>query len=220
MPDQIRVVVADDHELFREGLRQLLETGPSIRVIGMASNGAEAVALVAATRPDVVLLDVEMPGQSVDQTLQQILEHPDVRVLIVTMHQDGPLIQRLLRLGASGFLAKTISRQELVAAVGSACGSDSITITASRQALLRFDTKEPPDPPLVSAREREVLELLAQARTNGEIGGMLFITEGTVKRHLSNIYTKLDAKSRVDAIRIARELGILSPDTDQPPGID
>ncbi len=209
--EPVRVVLADDHDLFRAGLHQLLVADGFIEVVGEASAGLQAVALAAEHRPDVVLLDVEMPGQPVQTTLAELRRVvPESKIIILTMHDDAELMAQLLTSGAAGFLAKTVARIELVAAICEMARSsttDTVTVSLPRAAFLRLDAR--PNKNALSAREQQVLQLVARAKTNAEIAAELWITEGTVKRHLSNVYAKLQANSRVDAVRKAVAAGIL-----------
>jgi DNA-binding NarL/FixJ family response regulator len=200
----ISVVLVDDHALFREGVAELLANDPAFHVVAQGSNGAEALALVTEHRPDVVLVDVEMPGPSARATVGRLRqEHPDTRVIVLTMHDKPELVRELLDQGASAFLVKTITRLELIAAVSSVVTSGgNVLLSVSRRTVDQLDNHQTPDVAL-SARELEVLGLAALALSNAQIGKRLRITEGTVKRHLTTIYAKLGATSRVDAIRKA-----------------
>lgn len=199
----IRVLIADDHQLFRESLAALLSVDPDVAVVAEAGSGEEAVRLARQHRPDVVLLDVEMPGAPVTRTLPELLEAGEhMRVIVLTMHEDGALARQLLVRGASAFLAKTVGYRELLSVIRSAVPdqSDVVTLSLSRRSL----AERPAAPPnLLSAREVEVLALAARAQSNQRIAGTLGISEGTVKRHLSNINVKLGATSRMDAVRRA-----------------
>lgn len=209
----ISVVLVDDHTLFREGLAELLAIDPTLHVVAHGSNAADALALVAEHRPDVALIDVEMPGPSAAATVSRLRqEHPGTRVIVLTMHDKPELVRELLSQGAAGYLIKTIAREELIAAVHSVVTSrDNVLVSVSRRTINQLDTPSPQG--ALSARELEVLQLAALAMSNAQIGRRLNITEGTVKRHLTHIYAKLDAVSRVDAIRKATVARLI-------PGID
>jgi DNA-binding NarL/FixJ family response regulator len=199
----IRVLLVDDHQVFRESLAALLTVDSDIVVVAEAGTGEEALQLARQHRPDVVLLDVEMPGQPVLTTLTELIsEHPSPRVIVLTMHEDATLARQLLMRGASAYLVKTVGYRELVSVIraGTTDTSDVVTMTMSRQSLapMAADTGN-----LLSPREVEVLSLAALARTNQQIAGDLGISEGTVKRHLSNVNIKLGATSRLDAVRRA-----------------
>jgi DNA-binding NarL/FixJ family response regulator len=201
--DAISVVVVDDHTLFREGLAELLASESAFRVVAQGSDGAEALALVDAYRPDAVLVDIEMPGPGAQATVRRLRkEHPETRVIVLTMHDNPDLVLQLLDQGAAAYLVKTISRLELIAAVRSVVTNQGkIVLSVSRGTISQLN--QPPPNAVLSARELEVLQLIALAMSNAQIGRQLLITEGTVKRHLTNIYAKLGAVSRVDAIRKA-----------------
>jgi DNA-binding NarL/FixJ family response regulator len=199
----ISVVLVDDHTLFREGVAELLTSEETFHVVAQGSDGVEALSLVTEHRPDVVLVDVEMPGPGARATVSRLRqEHPATRIVVLTMHDKPELVRELLSQGASAFLVKTITRLELIAAVRSVVTSrDNVLLSVSRRTINRLD--DPPPNAVLSARELEVLRLAALAMSNAQIGKRLLITEGTVKRHLTNIYIKLGATSRVDAIRKA-----------------
>ena len=199
----ISVVLVDDHALFREGVAELLASDRTFHVVAQGSDGTEALALVTEHRPDVVLVDVEMPGPGARATVSRLRqEHPDTRVIVLTMHDKPELVRELLEQGAAAFLVKTITRLELIAAVRSVVTNQSnVLLSVSRRTINQLDN--PPSNAALSTRELEVLRLAALAMSNAQIGKRLLITEGTVKRHLTNIYAKLGAVSRVDAIRKA-----------------
>ncbi|MGH3924688.1 MAG: response regulator transcription factor [Pseudonocardiaceae bacterium] len=203
----------DDHTLFREGLAELLISDPAFRVVAQGSSGTDALVLVREHRPDVALVDVEMPGPAARVTVSTLRqEHPDTKVIVLTMHDNPELVRELLDQGAAAYLVKTIARHELIAAVRSvATRRDNVLLSVSRSTIDQLD--KPPPSALLSERELEVLQLTALAMSNAQIGKQLVITEGTVKRHLTNIYAKLGAVSRVDAIRKATAARLI-------PGVD
>jgi DNA-binding NarL/FixJ family response regulator len=209
----ISVVLVDDHTLFREGVAELLASDTTFHVVAQGSDGADALALVTEHRPDVVLIDVQMPGPAARTTVRMLHQkHPDTRVIVLTMHDKPELARELLDQGAAAYLVKTIAGQELIAAVHSVMTSrGNILLSVSRHTISQLD--KPPPNAVLSARELEVLHLAALAMSNAQIGKQLVIAEGTVKRHLTNIYAKLGAVSRVDAIRKATAARLI-------PGID
>jgi DNA-binding NarL/FixJ family response regulator len=214
----IRVVLADDHTLFRDALRELLETDPGCSVVGEAGNSEDALALVADLRPDVLLLDVEMPGVGAPAVVDRLAHSRSrTRVIIVTMHESPEIVHDLLERGANAFLVKTIAGEELIAAVHSVNrGRDNVLLSVSRDTIDRLDgsrDRTGTAPAQLSARELDVLRLVAQAFSNSQVAARLGITESTVKRHLTNVYAKLDAVSRVDAIRKAVAAKLLSEDS-------
>jgi DNA-binding NarL/FixJ family response regulator len=206
--DRIRVVVVDDQTLFREGIRQLLELEPEITVLAEGGSGPEAVRLARQHRPDVILLDVAMPGEGAAATIDQIRAvSPHTRVIILTMHDNPDLMRELTDRGASAYLVKSVSRKELAAVVRMVPRSaDTIVLYVPRRTLHGLDRS---DRDLLSPRELGVLQLVAQALSNAQIAHRLSITEATVKRHLSNIYPKLGAVSRLDAINKALATGLI-----------
>jgi len=210
---EISVVLVDDHTLFREGLAELIACDPTFRVVAQGSSGTDAVTLVQQHRPDVVLVDVEMPGPGARETVSRLSqEHPDTKVIVLTMHDKPELVWELLDQGAAAYLVKTIARHELIAAVRAvATNRDNILLSVPRSTMNQLD--KPPGSALLSARELEVLQLAALAMSNAQIGRQLVIAESTVKRHLTNVYAKLGAVSRVDAIRKATTARLI-------PGID
>ncbi|MBE1489511.1 response regulator [Plantactinospora soyae] len=220
-PDErsIRLVIADDHTLFRQGIRELLGGVPGLDVLAEGATGDEAIALTAQFRPDLLLLDVEMPGPGPRAVLRRVAQiNPHTRIVILTMHEESVLVHELLKRGAAAYLVKTIACDELVAALRSVCrDQSSVLLRISRGTFEGLDQARPETNPL-SAREHEVLCLAAEALSNTEIAHRLFIAEGTVKRHLTNIYAKLGAVSRIDAIRKAAAARLLPAidDDDQP----
>jgi DNA-binding NarL/FixJ family response regulator len=172
----------------------------------------EAVRLAERHQPDVVLLDVEMPGPGARVTVRQLRKvSPQTQVVVLTMHDAPKLVHELLESGVAAYLLKTIGRDELVAAVHSVARSqEHVLLSVSRETIEGLDRSAPDKSPL-SARELDVLRLLAQAMSNAQIANRLFISQGTVKRHLSNIYSKLGAVSRVDAVRKAIAAGLIHP---------
>jgi DNA-binding NarL/FixJ family response regulator len=207
MTDQepVTIVIVDDHALFRDGLREILMTQRDMAVVGEAGDSASAVTLIADKRPDIVLLDVEIPGDDVTVTVGQIrASSPRSRVLILSMHEGPQLVQALLTAGIRGYLLKSIRWQELVAAIRAVhSDSDRVVLGVSRESLAHVQQR--PSPGTLSARELEVLDLVAQALSNSQIASRLNLTEATVKRHLRNIFVKLGAVSRLDAVNKAKE---------------
>lgn len=209
MSAPVSVLLVDDHSLFREGLSALLSTDARINVAGQGTNGHEAVAYAREFAPDVILLDVEMPGPPVASTLARLSAvAPATKVIILTMHAQPRLMSQLIDLGASGYLMKDMEIEELIAAVVSVGRDrqDFVTLRVPRN-IVRQITSPSQDGNPLSPREIEILSLASQARSNVQIGSTLFITEGTVKRHLSNVFRKLDAVSRLDAVRKAADQG-------------
>lgn len=207
----ISLVIADDHQLFREGLCALFSTEPRITVVGHGKDGDEAVALAEEHLPDLMLLDLEMPGKGVAETMRSVHQaSPHTRILILTMHNSLSLMRDLIGLGASGYLAKSIDIEVLVAALiaHGTVTTEHVSVSIPRRS---FDAWVPKavSTPTLSEREVQILRLVAAAESNATIGSRLTIAECTVKRHLSNIFVKLGAVSRLDAVRKATRLGFL-----------
>ena len=208
----VTVVIADDHAMFRESVAEMLSLDPGIEVVGQAANGAEAVALVEAKRPDVVVLDVEMPimgAQAAMRRMSRLARPP--RFVIVTVFAEPRLVRELLGLGANAYLPKTASLKELAAAVRAVSRDKGGTVLVSlpRETLERVSRS--PEGKL-SDRELEVLVLAGRGQSNVGIADTLNLAEGTVKRHLHNIYGKLGVGSRAEALSHALSEGWVSPE--------
>ena len=210
----VRVMVADDHTLLREGLRELLTTDPAFVVVADAATGPDVVAQAAEHRPDLLLLDVQMPGPGARTVVERVrAASPDTKIVILTMHDDPVLVRQLLNSGASAYLLKTVARAELLAAVHTVTRSpDNVVLSVSRNTIGRLEHDQEPSPSPLSPRELDVLRGVARALSNAQLAVELFITKSTVKRHLTNIYAKLGASSRVDALLKARAAGLIGPD--------
>ena len=200
---RIRVLLADDHTMFRQGLKEMLATGGDIEVVGEASNGREAVALAERIKPDVVILDVEMPVMGATEVMDRLLEvSPTPRVVILTMHDNPRLVREFLGRGASGYLSKSASIEGLLTAVRTAAESplgprqENVVLAVPREVLERVENDAEGEP---SARELEILLLAARGLSNRQIATTLTISEATVKRHLANIYAKMGVGSRSEA---------------------
>ena len=207
--DRIKVLLVDDHALFREGVAEIFDAEEGVEVVGVAANGQEAVELTAEAKPDVVLMDVEMPLMGAEQAIRQILcTSPNSKILVLTMYDEPRLVRKLLMLGAHGYLVKNATREELVAAVRTVHRvEDRIVLSVSRSTAHRLEGSEPS---VLSSREMEVLLLIARAMSNSQVASRLHISEGTVKRHLTNIYAKLGVCSRADAAKKALTSGLLT----------
>jgi DNA-binding NarL/FixJ family response regulator len=211
----IRVVLADDHTMFRQGLKEMLSTDEYIEVVGEAENGAEAVELAKKTLPDVVVLDVEMPVMGAREAMNRLLLlSPSPRIVVVTMHDDPRLVRELLRSGASAYLVKSASLEELLTAVHAAAESpagphdENVVMVVPRGAFERAE-KATEDGGL-SARELEILLLVARGLSNRQIAQSLRLAEATVKRHLANLYPKMGVGSRGEATSKALSEGWIS----------
>ena len=212
----IKVVVADDQALVRAGFRQLLEREPDIEVLGEAADGAEAVELAQRTRADVVVMDIRMPRVDGLEATRRLLEGSrPPRVLVLTTFDVDEYVFEALRLGASGFLLKDAAPEELVSAVRVVAAGDALLAPSVTRRVIeelartvRRPTREDGALDELTARERDVFVLVAQGLSNAEIGGKLFLSEGTVKTHVSHILRKLALRDRVQAVILAYELGV------------
>ncbi|MEU9454808.1 response regulator transcription factor [Streptomyces sp. NPDC048277] len=217
----LRVLVADDHAMFRSGLRAVLDTQPDIECVAEASDGRSAVHEVRRLRPDVAILDIRMPLLDGLRATETILADPGntTRVILLTTYDQDAYVHRALQAGASGFLLKSLPPEELIAAVRVAARGDAlIDPSVTRRLLTRLADGVAPPPPAaaapadldqLTAREREVLLLLAEACTNAEIAGRLGIGDETVKTHVSRILTKLKLRDRVHAVAYAHLHGLV-----------
>jgi DNA-binding NarL/FixJ family response regulator len=206
MPAEITVLIVDDHEVVREGLRLSLGRAPHIRVIGEASDGAEAISLVERRKPDVVVMDVRMPGMDGLEATQEILKKvPDTAVLIFTAFSERSLLARGLDSGAKGYVLKEAAHETLVKAIDRVAAGEGYIDPALMPAFL--SGKEGTD--MLTAREREILQLLADGMSNADVAAKLFISQETVKSHVRHILTKLEADTRTHAVAIALRESII-----------
>jgi len=215
----IRVVLADDHPVVRQGIRDMIEEAGDIQVVAEAADGEEALAMVAAHRPDVVVLDVRMPKRSGVEVTRRVAEqYPGVRVLILTAYDDDPYVYALLKAGAAGYILKTADSDDLVRAVRLVAeGRPALAPEVAQKMVGRLaggprsvgdEVVQP-----LSDRELEVLQLAAKGLTNRGIGLSLSISDRTVQGHLANIYSKLHVNTRTEAVLKAVELGWLALDS-------
>lgn len=211
------VLIVDDHALVCEGLHGILETQEDLHVVGQASDAASAVALSAEYQPDVVLLDIEIPGGDATITVGKIRDcSPGSRVIILSMYEGPQLVNALLEAGIRGYLLKSIHWQELVTAIRAVVADDDrVVLGVSRESLRPFQHRIGED--TLSAREREVLALVGEALSNRQIAARLSLTEATIKRHLRNIFAKLGAVSRMDAVNKASQVPISTVPLQRPP---
>ena len=219
----IRVLIADDQGLVRTGFTMILDATPDVEVVGEAADGAAALTMARALRPDVVLMDVRMPGtDGITATGQITAELPGSRVLILTTFDLDDYVHAGLRAGASGFLLKDVPAPDLVAAIRTVAAGDSVlSPSTTRRLIERFvplipaaeaaETAEADRLAALTSREKEVFALVAQGRSNKEIAATLFLSEGTVKIHVSRLLGKLGLRDRVHAVILAYEIGLRVP---------
>jgi len=204
----IRIVLVDDHPVVRHGLRGMLDAEPDLSVVGEAGSGDAGVTLAAAVRPDIVLMDLRMPdGDGVSATERIVKTVPGARVIVLTTYESDRDILRAIEAGACGYLLKDTSPAELADAVRAAARGETVLAPSVASTLVRQVRQ--PAPPALSARESEVLRLVASGLTNAEIGKQLFISEATVKTHLLRVFNKLDVADRTAAVTTAMRHGLL-----------
>ncbi|MFL6072761.1 MAG: response regulator [Mycobacteriales bacterium] len=207
----LRIVVADDQAAVREGLATMLDLLPDVEVVGIAADGESATALVARHEPDVVLMDLRMPGlDGVAATRRIRAEHPGTQVVVLTTYADDSLILAALRAGALGFLTKDAGRDDIARALHAAATGQSVLDPEARRALVEATTPPPTAAPAsaslpdgLTPREGEVLRLIAAGLTNREIARTLFVSEATVKTHINNLFAKAHLRDRAQAVQYA-----------------
>lgn len=210
----LRVLLADDHPFFRDGMRMFLETAPDIAVVGEAATGDEAVAQATALAPDVVLMDIKMPGLSgIEATRRILAADPRVRVLVVTMFDDDATVFTAMRAGARGYVLKDAAKDDVLAALRAVGRGDAIFGPGVAARVLDvFTGSRPAVPqeafPALTARERELLHLMAQGVSNAQIAQLLSLSTKTVANYVSSILGKLQIASRAEAVQRVREAGL------------
>jgi DNA-binding NarL/FixJ family response regulator len=220
----IRVLLVDDQALVRTGFRMILDETDDIEVVGEAADGAEAVAVAVATAPDVILMDVRMPGTDGVEATRLIrgddARSPVPKVIILTTYDLDEYVYAGLRAGASGFLLKDALASELLAGIRTVASGDAVLApSAINRIVERFIETLPNRRPAtedaaldaLTPREREILHLLAKGLSNAEIAGRLFVSEGTIKTHVAHILSKLHLRDRIQAVILAYETGLVSP---------
>ncbi|MEU7941965.1 response regulator transcription factor [Microbispora bryophytorum] len=212
----LRVLVADDQDLFRGGFAMILDAHDDITVVGEAADGAEAVAKAVELEPDVVLMDIRMPGLDGVEATAQVCRRTDAKVLVLTMYDADEYVYDALRAGASGFLLKDVRRDDLARAVRLVATGESLLAPAiTRRLIADFVGRGHARPGLrqrlgeLTDREMDTLRLLARGRSNAEIAADLVVTEHTVKSHVSNLLTKLNLRDRAQAVVFAYESGLV-----------
>ncbi|MDL1911552.1 response regulator transcription factor [Chloroflexi bacterium CFX6] len=215
MTQKIRILIADDHTLFRNGICALLEDEPDMVVVGEADNGRDAVRLACQLKPHVALMDIAMPLlNGLEATRQIKREHPEIGVLVLTMYDHEEYFREMLQAGASGYIVKRAAANELVSAIravynGEAALSPAITRLLLEDYLSRDGRMEEEDPNALSSREREVLQLIAEGKTSREIAEILHLSVKTVQSHRTSLMQKLDLHDRGDLIKYAIQRKII-----------
>jgi DNA-binding NarL/FixJ family response regulator len=215
----IRVVIADDQDLVREGLRMMLEAEPDITVAAEAGNGVEALDAARRHDPDVLLMDIRMPElDGIEATATLVGANARTRILVLTTFDLDEYVYRAMKAGASGFLLKDANREQLAHAVRTVAGGDALLAPGITRRLIEDYCRHPPpgiEQPAaadeLSPRELEVLRLVARGMANAEIAGQLFLSEATVKSHVARILSKLGLRDRVQAVVLAYETGVVRP---------
>jgi DNA-binding NarL/FixJ family response regulator len=213
--ETLRILVAEDHPLFRKGMISLLSSVPDFEVVGEAATGEEAVARAADLQPDVVLMDLQMPEvNGIEATRRILQESPSVRVLVVTLFEDEDSVFMALRAGARGYVLKDADEEEMVLAIRAVGKGEAIFSPAVAERVLAYFAASPPGGvppqafPTLTDREREILHLLAQGHPNPSIARQLSLSTKTVGNYVSNIFTKLQVADRAQAIIRARDAGL------------
>jgi len=212
--EPLRILIADDHPLFRKGMRALLTATPGTEVVGEATTGQEAIELAAALQPDVILMDLQMPGINGIEATRQILHtSPHIRILVVTLFEDDASIFTALRAGARGYILKDAKEEEMRRAIRAVGSGEAIFSPAIATRLMDFFAAPRPAAPkeifpTLTEREREILQLIARGRTNNDIAKELALSTKTVGNYVSNIFSKLQVADRAQAIIRARDAGL------------
>ena len=222
----IRVLIADDQALVRNGFRLILETRADLEVVGEAENGEQAITLTRQLEPAVILMDIRMPGiDGIEATRQIVASGSSARILVLTTFDVDEYVYAAIKAGASGFLLKDVRPTDLIDAIRLVAGGNALLgPTVTFRLLERFAETQPsnePDPAIISGlteREREILELIARGLSNAEVAQQLFLGETTVKSHVSNIFRKLGVRDRVQAVIAAYDAGLVQPQGKAPAG--
>jgi len=210
----IRILIADDHAVVREGLRAVLGSEPDMEVVGEAATGKEVLERAAELRPDVILMDIQMPGINGIEASRRILDaSPKVGVVVLTMFEDDESVFSAMRAGARGYVLKGAHPSEILKVLRAVAGGEAyFGPEIARRLVDFFSTPKPPSPavafPELTAREREILDLIARGHNNAAIAARLFVSPKTVGNHISHIFTKLQVADRAQAIIRAREAGL------------
>ena len=217
--NKITVMIADDHELFRQGTRNLIENETDIVVVGEAKNGKEAVEIAEKLQPDIILMDISMPViNGIEATKQIKTSRPSTAVIVLTAYDNDKYIVALLEAGAAGYLLKNVSGRELINAIRSVFAGESVLHPViARKVFSHFIPEQVEQPEIpqgieISDREMEILRLAARGMSNQDIADSVFLSRRTVQTHLANIFRKMDVSSRTEAVLLAIKLGLLHID--------
>jgi DNA-binding NarL/FixJ family response regulator len=212
--ESIHVLIADDHSLYRAGIRKMLSVAQDIEIVGEATNGDEAVARALALQPDVILMDLKMPGiNGIEATRRILYASPRIGVLVLTMFETDETVFAAMRAGARGYLLKDVDQEDVIRAVTAVSRGDAIFSPAIAERLILYFAALKPTTadlafPQLTDREREILHLIAQGHSNSEIAERLILSIKTVQNHVSNIFSKLQVADRAQAIVRARDAGL------------
>ena len=220
MSDPIRVIIVDDHPVYRDGLAIMLTDLGGFDVVAVAANGVDAASLARTESPDVIVMDIRMPGMDgIEATRQITAANPDINIVVLSMFEDDDLIAAAVQAGARGYLLKDDDDEQIAAVLRGIARGEAIFGPTTARRLLHLLTPPPSHPleprvppfPLLTRRERDVLELLARGHRNPRIAAELFLSERTVRNYVSIIFTKLDVTDRAQAITAARDAGVGQP---------
>ena len=211
--EALRVLIADDHPLFRHGIREFLNLAPDIQVIGEATSGEEVITQAEALQPDVILMDVNMPGiNGIEATRRILHDSPHIRILVVTMFEDDGTVFAAMRAGARGYILKDAEKENILRAIQAVSNGEAIFSPMIATRLIDFFATQSKLPkeifPSLTEREREILQLVARGRSNADIARELVLSPKTVYNYVSNILSKLQVADRAQAIIRAREAGL------------
>ena len=214
--ETIRVLIVDDHTLFRSGLHALLNLFPDIKVVGEAASGEEAIVKAEALQPDIILMDIQMPSMpgmnGIEATRRILHTSPNIGIIMVTMFEDDDSVFSAMRAGARGYILKEADEEEVLRAIRAVARGEAIFSPAIARRLVHFFSKpalvSDPAFPELTDREREILDLIAHGETNAEIAQRLVLSPHTVRNHISNIFSKLQVADRAEAIIRARDAGL------------
>lgn len=212
--EPLRVLIADDHPLFRHGVHALLNANAGFQVVGEATTGEEVIGLAEELQPDVIVMDIHMPGANgIEATRRIVRTSPNIRILIVTMFEDDASVFTAMRAGARGYMLKDSEKQDILFAIHAVGRGEAIFSPAIATRMIDYfaglrtpaSSQEFPE---LTAREREILELIAQGKSNNEIAAQLVLSPGTVRNYVSNVFSKLQVADRAEAMGKARDAGL------------